>query len=87
MFGLRCNITIPDDAIVREITLSWENPSGTVIRSTTTSTTLDITFQHLSQDDKGLYTCMASVRIHGSEQPLTANASMEVGVNSKPAIE
>ena len=83
-FSLWCNITVPYDAIVHDIALSWENPSGNVISSTTTRTNLDIAFQRLSQDDKGLYTCMTSVRIQGSEQPLTANASVEVVVNSKP---
>ena len=86
MFDLWCNITVPDNATVRDIALRWENPSGTVIRSTTTSTNLAITFQRLSEDDKGFYTCTTSVRIYGFEQPLTANASMEIVVNSKPEL-
>ena len=63
MFDLWCNITVPDDATVRDIAPRRENPSGTVITSTTTSTDLAITFQRLSEDDNDFYTCMAAVRI------------------------
>ena len=66
MFDLWCNITVPDDATVRDIVLRWENPSGTVIRSTTTSTNLAIKFHCLSEDDNGFYTCMASLKIYNN---------------------
>ena len=69
-----------------DITVSWQNPTGTVIKSTTTSTTLDIRFEHLSRDDEGLYTCTASVRMQGSKEMLTANASMAVVINGKSEV-
>lgn len=81
--SLWCNVSLVGDATVGDITVSLQNPTGTVIKSTTTSTYLDIQFQHLSKDDEGLYTCTATVRVQGSEEILTANASMSVVINGK----
>ena len=66
--------------------MSWQNPTGTVIKSTTTSTYLDIQLQSLNKDDEGLYTCTATVRVQGSEEMLTANASMAVVINGKSEV-
>lgn len=86
LFSLWCNVTVLGSSAVRDniVTVSWENPSGTIIKSTTTSTNLEIAFQHLSQDDEGSYTCTASVRLQSSAQLLTANSSVEVVMKSKP---
>lgn len=82
-YSLWCNVTVHGSVTVREIALSWQNPSSTVIRSTTTSTNLEVTFGHLTQANEGSYTCVASVSIQGFEQPLTANASIQVVMSGK----
>ena len=71
---------------MRGILLQWLNPSGMTISSTTTRTNLDITFTHLSPEDEGSYTCITTVSIQGSEQPVLANFSMEVILNGKECM-
>ena len=86
VYTLTCNVSIPEEIVVRGILLRWLNPSGMTISSTTTRTNLDITFTHLSPEDEGEYTCIAAVTIQGSEQPLNANSSMEVVLNGNGNI-
>ena len=81
VYTLTCNVTIPTKLVVTGIHLSWKNPSGMTIRSTTTRTSLSITFSYLSEEDEGSYACVAAVSVEGFEQPVIVNSSIEIILN------
>ena len=72
--------------MVHNFVVSWQHPNGTEIKSTSSRTGLGLVLSNLSKEDEGRYTCLVSVGMQGSEEQLSANASVEVILNGKDMI-
>lgn len=87
IYSLLCNVTSLGDSSSTDLTISLQNPSGNVIESITNSTSLEKVFSSLSLDDQGLYTCLLSFKLQGSEQLQFINESIEIIVNGKSSLQ